>query len=236
MTWRFPFATAIALLSLLAASVVDAAPLPPVPEQAPASALGAPPAPDRAFLVSGQLDVGVQPSPAMKTVYGNKNPWSGEIRLQYLFGERFGIGGGVGFSLRSGTGFAPADEEPPTTWLWQVPIQVEGSMRLLLWREQPVVPYLRGGFDAVVWTETWPDASGARQGITGIKWGAHAAGGAQFRLPFPEINMRGRQVGDQVLDDIWLHLEGWVRSADGFGRGGLDLSGAGAGIGLTLLM
>jgi hypothetical protein len=115
--------------------------------------------------------------------------------------------------------------------MWQVPIQVEGSARLLLWKTQIVVPYLRGGFDGVIWTESWDD-----ERMTGIKWGVHAAGGAQFRLPFPEINAPGRMVGDPVLDDIYLHVEGWARSASNFGSAGLDLSAAGGAIGLTLLM
>ena len=236
MTWRLPVATAVALLSLLVSAGVDAAePLPPVPTYAPPS-LSGPVMPDRAFLVSGQLAIGAQPSAAMKQIYGRKNPWSGELRLHYLFGERFGVGAGVGFSVRKGTGIAPADEEPPETWMWQIPVHVEGSMRLLIFREQPVVPYLRGGFDAVIWNETWPDVNGDRQGLAGVKWGVHAGGGAQFRHPIPEINKRRRQVGDPVLDDIWLHVEGWVRSADDFGRSGLDLSAAGGAIGLTLLM
>ncbi len=203
--------------------------LPPVPEGPPP--MQAPKVPDRVFLASIQLDVGAQTSAAMKTVYGGANPVSLHLRGTWLFGERFGIGLGGGFQVRAGTGIAPSGVEPPETRMWQFPIQVEGTARLLLWRTQIVVPYLRGGFDAVIWTESW---DGER--MTGLKWGVHAAGGAQFRLPFPEINMPGRMVGDPVLDDIYLHVEGWARSASNFGSPGLDLSGAGGGIGLTLLL
>ena len=206
-----------------------AAGLPPVPEGPPRVEHRAPP--NRVFLASMQFDVGVQPSEAMDRVYGKANPFSLHLRGTWLFGERFGVGIGAGFGVRGGTGIAPAWGDRPETRMWQIPIQVEGTARLLLWQTQVVVPYLRGGFDAVIWTESWND-----ERMTGVKWGVHAAGGAQFRLPFPEINHPGRMVGDPVLDDIYLHLEGWARSASNFSSDGLDLSSAGGGIGLTLLM
>lgn len=224
---RLPALLLLALLWLPAGA--SGAGLPPVPEGPPRPAT--PQAPDRVFLAQVQLDVGAQPSAAMKTVYAGSNPVSVHLRGTWLFGERFGIGFGGGAQIRNGTGIAPSGVEPPTTRMWQFPIQVEGSARLLLYRTQIVVPYVRGGFDAVIWTEAWDD-----ERMTGVKWGVHAAGGAQFRLPFPEINMPGRMIGDPVLDDIYLHVEGWARSASNFGSPGLDLSSAGGGIGLTLLM
>lgn len=220
------------LLLLVAAGLpagAGAAGLPTVPDEPPRVAELRPP--DRVFLASVQLDVGAQPSAAMMTVYGPANPFSLHLRGTWLFGERFGVGLGGGLQMRGGTGVAPSDVEPAKTRMWQFPILVEGSARLLVWRSQIVVPYLRGGFDAVIWTESWGD-----ERLTGVKWGVHAAGGAQFRLPFPEINHPGRMVGDPLLDDIYLHVEGWARSASNFGSAGLDLSSAGGGIGLTLLM
>ena len=203
--------------------------LPEVPDGPPK--LTAPRLPDRVFLASVQAEVGGQTSAEMKAVYGRANPFAFHLRGTWLFGERFGVGLGGGFQVRAGTGVAPSDAEAPGTRMWQFPIQLEGCARLLLWKTQVVVPYLRGGFDAVVWTESWDD-----ERMTGVKWGVHAAGGAQFRLPFPEINAPGRMVGDPVLDDIYLHIEGWARSASNFGSAGLDLSAAGGAIGLTLLM
>ena len=114
--------------------------------------------------------------------------------------------------------------------------EVEGLMRLILWKAQPVVPYLRGGLSGVVWSETWAGTDGDLDEASGIKWGVHVGGGAQFRLPFPEINWRGRVVGDPVLDDIYIYVEGWARSASDFGSAGLDLSAFGAAVGLSLLL
>lgn len=200
-----------------------------VPEDPPP--LAAPAFPDRFLLASVQGNVQAQPSPAMDAVYGKAAPLSLEIRATLLPDERIGVGLGVGVQGRKGTGVAPSGAEPPATRMWQVPIVVEGLLRLLVWRSQPVVPYLRAGPCAVIWTESWDE-----ERMTGLKWGVQGAVGAQIRLPFPEINARGRMAGDPVLDDIWLHVEGWARSASNFGSPGLDLSSGGGGIGLTLLL
>jgi len=192
--------------------------------------------PDRSFLDSAQFFLSEQPSVPMKTVYAANQPFGAQARIAYLFGERFGVGAGVGFQVRMGTGIAPSDETPPEVWIWQVPIEVEGLMRLILWKAQPVVPYLRGGLSGVVWSETWAGTDGDLDEASGIKWGVHVGGGAQFRLPFPEINWRGRVVGDPVLDDIYIYVEGWARSASDFGSAGLDLSAFGAAVGLSLLL
>ncbi|HCP45202.1 MAG TPA: hypothetical protein DIU15_04130 [Deltaproteobacteria bacterium] len=185
---------------------------------------------DRFLLVSGQLGVSDQPSTPMRTVYARTNPFSLEVRATWLFLERFGVGAGAGWHLRAGTGVA-ATGDPPTTTLVQVPVFVEGTLRLALSRGQIVVPYVRGGFDVVVWSEK----DGVRD-PSGTKLGVHMGGGAQFQLPFPELNWEGRLSGNPILDDIYLHLEGWARSANNFGAAGLDLSAVGIGLGLTFLM
>ena len=185
---------------------------------------------DRFLLISGQLGVSDQPSVPMRKVYDRANAFSLEARATWLFQERFGVGLGVGGQVREGTGVA-ASGDPPTTRLWQVPVFVEGQLRLALSRRQIVVPYLRGGFDVVIWSE-----KGGAQDPSGAKAGVHLGGGAQFQLPFPEINWQGRLSGNPVLDDIYLHLEGWLRSANNFGGAGLDLSAGGIGLGLTFLL
>jgi len=185
---------------------------------------------DRFLLVSGQLGVSDQPSIPMRKVYDRTNPFSLELRATWLFQERFGVGVGLNWHLREGTGVAVSGD-PPTTTLVQVPVFVEGALRLALSRRQVVVPYVRGGIDVVAWSEK----DGA-QDPSGAKFGVHMGGGAQFQLPFPELNWEGRLSGNPVLDDIYLHLEGWARSANNFGAVGLDLSAVGIGLGLTFLM
>jgi hypothetical protein len=221
------------LASLLCAGSVAAAGLPPVPDAPPESVKGV--GPDRSFLVSGGILWGAQPDPFLKQVYDIANPFSMDLHVTFLFGERFGLGVGGAFHNRTGVGVAPSDGTPPVVMIWEVPLYLEGMLRLLVWKSQPVVPYVRGGLDAMLWRENF-FISGTKHELRGIKWGAHIAGGAQFRLPFPEINQPGRLIGDPVLDDIYLYIEGWARSASNFGSSPLDLSAGGLAVGITLLL
>ncbi|MEE2828766.1 MAG: hypothetical protein VX498_06240 [Myxococcota bacterium] len=210
-----------------------AAGLPPVPDTPPAVAELR--MPDRFLLVSGQVAIGEHFDPFIKQVYARNSLYSFGLRGTVLFGERIGFGFGGEFQNREGTGVAPSDQEVPTVMIWQIPVYVEVHLRMLLWKTQLAVPYLRAGVDGVVWWENF-FVDGLKYEVRGLKWGAHIAGGVQFRLPFPEINQPGRLIGDPVLDDIYLHVEGWARSADNFGTSPLDLSSAGAAVGITLLM
>lgn len=230
---RFALLAAMLLASSLCAGSVAAAGLPPIPDDPPVLNLKGPP--DRSFMVSAGAAWGVQEDPFLEQVYGDDSPFSFGLRASYLFGERFGVGFGVGFHNRRGTGGAPSDEQQPDVMIWQVPVYVEGTLRLVLWRTQPVIPYVRGGIDASIWWENY-FLNGEKFEISGIKWGAHVAGGVQFRLPFPELNQPGRLVGNPVIDEIYLYVEGWARSADNFGNTPLDLSGGGVAAGITLLM
>ena len=186
--------------------------------------------PDRSILVAAQLDLGWQRSEPMAAVYDNESPFALQIRATWLFKEKFGVGIGLAGQLREGTGVAAVGEGPTTT-LWQAPLFVEGHLRLALIKKQVAVPYLRGGFDAVLWSEEDGETD-----PKGVKWGVHMGGGVAFRLPFPELNWEGRLTGNSLLDDVYLHVEGWARSANNFGSPGLDLSGAGVSLGLSLLL
>ena len=230
---RFAQVAALGLATFLCAGSAAAAGLPPVPDVPPTAPRLE--LPDRFLLVSAQAAVGSQFDPFLKQVYASEDPFSFGVRTTVVFTERFGFGVGFDFHNRSGTGVAPSDQTPPTVMIWQVPIYIEAHLRMLLWKTQPVVPYVRGGLDSIIWWENFAVA-GVKHEVRGAKWGAHIAAGAQFRLPFPEINQPGRLIGDPVLDDIYVHVEGWARSADNFGTSPLDLSAAGVAVGITLLM
>ena len=208
---RFALLAAPVLASLLCAGSVAAAGLPPIPDEPPMLQFAG--APDRFFLVSGGVSWGNQEDSFLRQVYDTSSPFSIDLRGTFLFGERFGVGIGAGFQTRTGTGSAPSDGSAPTVMIWQIPVYVEGLLRLLLWRTQPVIPYLRGGFGGTIWWENF-FVSGEKYEVRGIKWGAHVAGGVQVRLPFPEINQPGRLIGDPVLDEVYVYIEGWARSAE----------------------
>ncbi len=194
-----------------------------------------PPPPDRSLLASVQVGALLQDGPAMKQVYGRENPLQVEVRATFLFEERFGFGFSGGLQFRRGTGVAPSGATPSEALFWQIPIAVEGHLRMALWKDQIAVPYARFGVTAVVWHEVDHATSPATL-PWGVKFGPHAAGGAQFRLPFPELDFEGRLSGPPLIDAVYVHVEGSVRSSSNLGAPGLDLSAAGVSLGLTLLM
>ncbi len=202
--------------------------------------------------VGAQVDLADQPDPIMKQVYARKTPFGFRLQANVLFEERYGVGLAVGLHRRAGTGVAP-DGEPPETVLWQIPVAIEGWLRMALWNDQPVVPYLRAGFDVVVAIERVlvadeadpeaDDAEATRGPVEdlvpawhGAKLGVHGGGGVQIRLPFPEIQWSGGMTGPPGLNDIYFHIEGWGRSADNFGAAGVNLSAVGVSAGVTLLL
>ena len=69
-----------------------------------------------------------------------------------------------------------------------------------------------------------------------LEGGDRGLGGVQIRLPFPEVQWDGGMTGPPGVRDIYFHLEGWGRSADNFGRGGVNLSAVGVSAGVTLLL
>ena len=205
-----------------------------------------------------QADLVSQTAPAMKQVYARRSPFGLRVNANVLFDERYGIGLSAGLHRRPGTGVAP-DGEGPDTVLWQFPFAVEGWLRLALWNEQPVVPYLRAGFDVVyaiervvtsapaaeedAAAETETDADTSNTKIEdlvppwhGVKLGVHGGGGVQIRVPFPEIQWSGGMTGPIGLNDIYFHIEGWGRSADNFGAAGVNLSAVGVSAGVTLIL
>lgn len=110
----------------------------------------APPALPRRLVTAGvQLDVNYQFNPIVKQVYDRNGPFGLSMWANVLFDERVGLGVVAGVQRRAGTGVAP-EGEPPDVVLWQLPIALEGWLRMALVRDQPVVPYLRAGVGVVV--------------------------------------------------------------------------------------
>jgi hypothetical protein len=191
--------------------------------------------PPRSFSVSVAGAIQRQPGEAIDAVYGTEFPLELEVRAGALWGERFGVGLVVGLQHRTGEGIA-AKGPLPVTILWQIPVAAEGRLRLVLRDEQAFVPVLRAGLGVVAAIERWSVEDGDSGVWRGVKAAVHVAGGFQLRLPFPEFSFRGPSFGASPIRDIYLQVEGRLRSAADFGRAGLDLSGAGLVVGLTLLL
>jgi hypothetical protein len=191
--------------------------------------------PDRSVLLGVQVGAMLQDGYAIKRVYSRNDPLAVDVRATFLFEERFGFGVSGGLQFRRGTGVAPSGVEPAEALFWQFPIAVEGFLRMALWYDQIVVPFARFGATAVVWHEIDHATSPASLPV-GVRFGPHAGGGAQFRLPFPEIDFEGRLSGPPLVDAVYVTVEGSVRSSSNLGAPGLDLSAAGISLGLTLLL
>ena len=201
----------------------------------PLAMLPVPPTPPpRTFSVTVAAGLQRQPSTEMDSVYGTSFPIEVEVRGAAWWGERVGVGVVAGVQHRTGEGIGP--KTAPVTILWQIPVAVEGHLRLAIYDQQPVVPTLRVGLGAVGAIERW-EIEGGDSGVwRGVKASVHVAGGVQIRLPFPELSFGRPSFGGPVAQDLYLHVEGRLRSAANFGLAGLDLSGAGLVVGLTLLL
>jgi len=211
----------------------------------------------RIATVGVQLDVNYQFNPIVKQIYDRNGPFALSVWGNLLFDERVGIGITAGLQRRVGTGVAPSDETPPEVVLWQIPIAVEGWLRLALWRDQPVVPYMRAGAGVLLVVENL--FAGAAEGEEADpaaepeddeaettkrrkpieveptrKFTLHAGGGVQIRLPFPELQWEGGMTGPSAMSDIYLHIEAWARVANNFAEYA-DLSAVGASAGLTVM-
>ena len=205
------------------------------------------------FLEAGaQLDVTYQPNPIMKQVYERRGPFALDLFVRVLFDERVGLGVRAGVQRRPGTGVAP-EGEPPEVVLWQAPVFLEGVLRMALVRNQPIVPYVRGGLGVVLAWERIFLATSDEEGAEGEaeteesdtsrvpdsvwfgrKLAVEGGGGVQIRMPFPELQWEGSMAGPG-FSDLYLHIEGWARAANDFGRPGVDLSTVGASAGITFL-
>lgn len=87
----------------------------------------------------------------------------------------------LGFGLYSDEGgqtTSSGETSADSDKLTVVPLAIDGTLRLDIWREQPVVPFVRAGADYWIWNETWTspyDASGGgdtTDGTFGWHWGA----------------------------------------------------------------
>lgn len=225
------------------------------------------PAPQtRVFWVGVQLDVSHQYFLDNLQIYGKKAPFGFQGYAAVLSNERVGLGVAVGVHRRTGTGLiADAQKEEvlsPDTVLWQIPTAIDGWLRLAMWRDQPVVPTMRGGFDAVYWsektTEGTPEDGLVEEAVAAVEdlvtgetdeepaeldfrrgwaFGIHLAGGLQIRMPFPEVQWEGGMGGAAgVINDVYLHLEARVRWVNTFNvERHVDLSSVGASAGITVL-
>ncbi len=143
------------------------------------------------------------------------------------------------------SGGLPSDQRTMITWY---PFQLDATFRAHFVDEQPVVPFVRYGWDYVLWSEKFDSAPGGpKSSIRGGKFGTHYALGGNFLLDLVQPGRASFLETRTGINDSWLTIE-WrrqrvdARSAPWAGRDDqlgaakrpLDFSGDAVTLGLKL--
>ncbi|MEQ1504329.1 MAG: MYXO-CTERM sorting domain-containing protein [Myxococcota bacterium] len=102
---------------------------------------------------------------------------------------------------------APSGERTMITWF---PLSIDATLRAHILDEQPVVPYVRYGWDWVMWGERWDNEVGSKDIERGSKFGTHAAVGANILLDLLSPGRASFLEAQSGINDSWLTIE-WRR-------------------------
>ncbi|MBX2803802.1 MAG: hypothetical protein KTR31_39365 [Myxococcales bacterium] len=132
----------------------------------------------------------------------------------------------------------PSSERTMLTW-WPLSLDVTGRLHLL--DEQPVVPFVRYGWDYVIWSEKSDNAVGSKDTVRGAKFGTHWGLGAQLLLDTLAPRRASLLEAQSGINDTWLTFEWRSQTVDGRRRpwqgaedSGLNFSGNAFTVGLKL--
>jgi hypothetical protein len=151
----------------------------------------------------------------LNSVY-DKNPTN---LLQAEFGPQFfrviELDFGVGFfqelaNTVTDEGVASGERAMMTWW----PFALDGTLRLHILDEQPVVPFVRYGFDYIIYTEE-KEVGDAREKTRGGRWGQHHAVGFNLLLDLFQPGRASMLEARSGINDSWLTFE-WRRQAVDF--------------------
>ncbi len=148
------------------------------------------------------------------------------IQGGYMFQERYGVEMGAGFLYKSGNARGEDSGEisqDKFTYL-MFPIELSFVWRADYFSWRYLIPYMKAGFDGVVYYETV-----AGDSVKGMKWGMHAAGGAMMN-----ISAMTKRWGDSDswVNELFMTFETQYQYINSFGSGQLDLSGPVFSVGL----
>lgn len=147
----------------------------------------------------------------------------GEIEFGYLHDNRYNAILATGFSYLTGSaiGVTNGQASGDRFSLAMIPIRADFAYRFDFVQNQLFVPYLRAGFDAVLFRESSDGSNGA---IQGCKFGLHGGGGAAILLD--KVDSSGSmETNDSGVNDVYLTLEGRFAYLNSFRSTGLDLTG-----------
>jgi len=151
----------------------------------------------------------------LNAVY-NQNPTN---LLQAEFGPQFfrvaEVDFGIGFFQELANTVTEdgevSGERSMLTW-W--PLALDGTLRLHILDEQPLVPFVRYGFDYIIYTEE-KEVGATRQKTQGGRFGSHYSLGVNLLLDLFQPGRASMLEARSGINDSWLTFE-WRRQAVDF--------------------
>lgn len=101
------------------------------------------------------------------------------------------------------------------TMITAVPLTVSPTLRLHILDEQFIVPYASGGIDWWLWNEKVDNASGAKDTISGSKFGYHWSVGANLLLDTFSPSRASMLEAQSGINDSWFTVEFRRQMIDG---------------------
>ena len=141
----------------------------------------------------------------------------GEIEFGYSHKNRYNVTVTAGFSFFTGDAVSSSGRVSADSFtLITFPLRADFIYRFDFVTNQIIVPYLRAGFDSVIFRESTGDDS-----LSGNKFGFH--GGAGFSILLD--NLDSTSLEQEGVNDVYLTIEGRYAYINSFKSTGLDLSG-----------
>lgn len=180
--------------------------------------------------------------PSINDVYRNNptNLLSAEFGPQiYRVAEvDFGIGF---FQELSNTVTPDLVASADRTMLTWYPLYVDATLRAHILDEQPAVPFVRYGWDYVMWSEKDDDGAGGKNSLSGAKFGTHASLGVNLLLDLLQPSRASFLEARTGINDSWLTIEWRSQAIDarrrpwsGPSEEGLSFGGNAVQVGLKL--
>lgn len=176
-------------------------------------------------------------------VFGTPMQFIGELHFEWLVFKGFGsigLGGGAGFTwaqaaaLNSDGSSSSSGSDGTTTnqtGLWMIPLRFDVNYRFDYFAQRnnfPLVPYIRGGLDYIIWFVTdangdiAKDAQSGNQALGG-RFGFHFGVGFQFLLDILEPRAAKTFDNELGVNHTYLFVE-WNWTWAGILSPGLNLS------------
>lgn len=167
----------------------------------------------------------------VKVFLGGCCNFLGEVEAGYFFTPQMNITIGSGFGYRSNEARSLNSNEVSGDRfkLWSIPLRADFIYRFDFQDEQFFVPFLRAGFDSVLFREY-----GLDEAILANKFGVHAGLGMSFLLDKLE-SLTPEFENEKGINDVYLVLEGRFSTINSFSSSGMDFSGFYTSLGLLFL-